>query len=107
MKNNYFWKFNRYAFEILLLTVVGFLATLYLTLNLTYIFICNNIFVIYGIYKFAISIKNYPYRLKIYLILQKCFKTRIKKSIIYELLDDPCSSCIAKELVKEFYIELN
>lgn len=110
-----FFKFNKYSFIELIWTIISLsidIITIYHWRNNLFSFfhVCVLIIfisiTIFGAYRSYESFSTYKIRLRDYYRVVDMFsKGDIKKSILYNLQDTPCSATVAEQLVKDFNIK--
>lgn len=112
-----FIKFNKYSFIETFWTACSLVMDLLILKHWNWrpsnIFILNVVFIIfafftlYGAFRAFVSWKSYKVRKEDYLRCIEMFsKYGVKKSILYNLQKEPCSQEVAKQLAKDFNVEL-
>ena len=112
-----FFKFNKYSIietvwsigslimDILMLHHWGWTFAPVWYLNVIFAFFVFITF--YGFFRAFISWKTYKVRKEDYIHVTNMFeKYGVKKSILYNLQREPCSQEVAKQLAKDFDVEL-
>lgn len=106
MKNNLFWKFNKYAFEELALLIISsicvFLLTYFINNKFAYLFILD----VLGLIQVIRSFMFYKLRVESYFRIKKMFEEKgVKNSILMDLDSGPCTSTISEQLRIDFNLK--
>lgn len=112
-----FFKFNKYSIietlwsaasltmDILMLHHWGWIFAPVWYLNVLFVFFA--FFTFFGAYRAYVSWKTYKVRKEDYIRATDMFERYgVKKSILYNMQVEPCSQEVAKQLAKDFDVEL-
>ena len=116
-KTKMIFKFNKYSIietlwstaslimDILILRYRGWSLTPAWYLNVLFMFFA--FFTFFGFFRAFISWRSYKVRKEDYVRATEMFKKYgVKKSILYNMQLEPCSQEVAKQLAKDFNVEL-